>query len=321
MTIEAKQQFGHGGAREGAGRPRKVELPEPNLNSGEAAPAKLELTAEAPEPAVAEPQRSLDEMIAEALGNDELSAEFLGALYAALDQAVGIADETARQCRARSVDPLCRDGIAERGKAEDQEFVATRLRNAATPLRAKYQAALQREQAADWELKSRQIELMVVKTARIMLRRYPKAVDELVEVFRLVKAVDKAVDEINATAPIGVTRRLAKTELVARDIDGFYSTDVSIVEKCVLPAFVSHGSSYAWPPPQRNWVVDYVESMTAMLRGAPPPPTEEERIAAAQQHIAHGEEMEREHQRLNAEAHARAEAAAAERRRLANGGQ
>jgi hypothetical protein len=75
----------------------------------------------------------------------------------------------------------------------------------------------------------------------------------------------------------------------------------------------------AWPPPPPDWVSQYIAMTTAAIINARPPLSDEERIAASQQHIAHGEEMEREHQRLNALAAERAEAAAAERRALANG--
>jgi uncharacterized protein (DUF2336 family) len=67
--------------------------------------------------------------------------------------------QTAREARARSVDPLVRDAIAERGKAEDAEFVATRLRNAATPLREKYQRAVTRDEQAAWEREAGDLEL------------------------------------------------------------------------------------------------------------------------------------------------------------------
>jgi hypothetical protein len=58
----------------------------------------------------------------------------------------------------------------------------------------------------------------------------------------------------------------------------------------------------------------------AAVRAAPPPLTDAERIAANARHIAHGEEMEREHQRLNAEAATRAAEHQAVQRRLAAGG-
>jgi hypothetical protein len=49
---------------------------------------------------------TLDERIADALTTtDQLSAEFIQRLYDELDDAVGVADQTARECRARSIDP------------------------------------------------------------------------------------------------------------------------------------------------------------------------------------------------------------------------
>jgi hypothetical protein len=109
----------------------------------------------------------LDSRIATVLGSDEeFSSEFLQALYDELDEAVGVADQTARECRARSIDPLVRDGIAERGRAEDQEFISHRLKAAASPLREKHGQALIREHSAQWHHTATVVELVVKEFGR-----------------------------------------------------------------------------------------------------------------------------------------------------------
>jgi hypothetical protein len=56
------------------------------------------------------------------------------------------AEDAGREARLRSVDPQCTDGVAERSKAEDYEFVGQRLRNAIEALAPHHEAAVKREE-------------------------------------------------------------------------------------------------------------------------------------------------------------------------------
>jgi hypothetical protein len=198
----------------------------------------------------------LDQKIAEALGTtDPLTSEFLLALYNELDDAVGDADRTARECRARSVDPLCRDGIAERGKAEDQEFVAARLRAAATPLRARYQQAVAREERAAWETKTAPLEQELAAIAAEFAVEYPAAVAKLVDLFRRVELANQEAARANSGAPgylHNIEERLRGVRAVMNDT--------------TLPTL--GGARNAWPT--HNPGLAYAISVSSML-GVPGP--------------------------------------------------
>jgi hypothetical protein len=261
---------------------------------------------------------TLDSRIADTLATTEpISSESIDALYTELDNAVGDANEIARTARARSIDPLCRDAIAERGKAEDAEFVSQRLCNAATPMRAKYQAALAREREAAWIIEADAVELEAAKVADQLLDTYPMVSGLLVKLFQMMKAVDQKVDRINLTAPSGVMRRLRHTEATAR---GVTDAEVnSIVKKVVLPTLViGRGDTpAAWPPAPPNIYLEYALSVQAGIASAPAPLTDQQKIENSERQVAHGVAMEAEHQRLNAEAAARTDARNVEQRRLA----
>jgi hypothetical protein len=263
---------------------------------------------------------TLDARIADTLATTEhLSPEFINSLYDELDNAVGDADQIARDCRVKSIDPLCRDGIAERSRAEDQEFIANRLRAAATPMRAKYQAALAREREAAWIIEADAVELEAAQVADQIISTYPMVTNILVQLFTMMKSVDQKVDRINLTAPNGVMRRLRHTEATARGIAD--AEVLSITKSAKLPTLVigRGAAADAWPPAPPNIYLEYVQSVAAGIASAPAPLTEDERIAASQRQVAHGEAMEREHQRLNSEAAARTNENNAEARRVAAG--
>jgi hypothetical protein len=261
---------------------------------------------------------SLDQRIADTLATTEpLSSEFIQQLYDELDNAVGSHNEIARTARANSLDPMCRDAIAERGKAEDAEFVSQRLCNAATPLRAKYQQALAREQTEAWTISADAVELEAAKVADQIIDTYPMVANILVQLFTMMKSVDQKVDRINITAPNGVMRRLRHTEATARGIGD--AEVLSITKSVKLPALViGRGAAPdAWPLPVPNVALSYALSVAESLRCAPLPLTDQQKIDASARQVAHGVAMEEEHQRLNSEAAARTDANNIEQRRLA----
>jgi hypothetical protein len=264
---------------------------------------------------------SLDQRIAVALGSTaQLPSAELLALCNEVDAAIILSDAKARLARKRSVDPLVHDGIAERSKAEDQEFVAHRLRNAVTALREKYEQACQHERETIWNADIDEVELKVAKVADELTEVYQRCVTELVDLFTRVTAVDQEVQRVNNITDC--RRKLRKVELVARGIPGFSTGDVSVIDKCQLPPLIfGHGKMVmAWPLPTVPIGVLLHDQMVMGMRNARPP-TEDEKIAESMRVVAYAEEQERGRVRLNEEAAARIRANDAEIRRLTTGGE
>lgn len=187
---------------------------------------------------------SLDERIASALSDDGLSFEYLRDLYLELDRAVGDHEEKARQARARSIDPTNLHGGSARSEAEDHEFYAMRLRNAATPLGEVCQKARAREAEARWNSEANQVELEAAQTADILLETYSKTTDFLISVFKIMAAIDHKIDYVNATAPSGIHRRLCGVEAVARNVPAITNRNPSWgrsnCQNCRLVALALH---------------------------------------------------------------------------------
>jgi hypothetical protein len=251
---------------------------------------------------------TLDSRISDALASTEhLSSDFLGALYDELDIAVGVANETARECRAKSIDPLCRDAIAERGKAEDQEFVSTRLCNAATPLREKYQKVLAREARERWQADTAELKLRIATLSKELMDVYPRAVAELTALFLRVESANREAARFNSTAPTGC---------------GLSGIDDAkrILERVRLPAPAGGSAPDSWPLPPAVPIGVMLHDMARSMMIGARPPTEDERAAESERVIAHARQMETGRVRLGDEAAARARANEAEQRRLAAGG-
>jgi hypothetical protein len=262
---------------------------------------------------------SLDQRIASALGStDQLASADLLALCNEVDSAIVFSDAKARLARKRSIDPLVHDGIAERGQAEDHEFISHRLTNGVTALREKYEQACQRERETVWNADIDEVELKVAKVADELTEVYQRCVTELVDLFTRVTAVDQEVQRVNNITDC--QRKLRKVELVARGIPGFSTGDVSVIEKCQLPPLIfGHGKMVmAWPLPTVPIGVLMHDHVAAMMRGARPP-TEDEKIAESMRVVKYAEEQERGRVQLNEAAAERARQSEAEQRRIAAG--
>jgi hypothetical protein len=302
--IEAKQ-FSHGGAREGAGRPRKLELPEPDLNS-----EAVEPVTEAVEPP------SLDERIADLLTTPDshTALEFDAAITEA-KQAIEATEAELREAKARSSDPAILDPTAP-DRAHHAEHRLTRLRNAIEALGAKGREALRRERTAQWEDEIHIRECVVVGVARELLENYPRLAGELLDLMKLVADANARVRETNYKAAREGLRRLESVGQVL-------GIDDQIFERLTLPSLTrsGHAPHNLWPPKPRDHVLEFIQMTTAMIQSAPVVETGEAMRAYEQQRIAQFyADQEAGREKLNAQAAARAAAAAAERRKLANGG-
>jgi hypothetical protein len=269
------------------------------------------------EAAIAEKRMPLDARIADALSTtNPLTSEFLLALYNELDDAVGVADQTARECRARSIDPTCRDGVAERPKAEDQEFIAHRLRAAATPLRAKYQQTKAAEIRAGWDKQIAPLEAKVDALVREFRPAYIAAVKTIVDLLEKASEIDAEVRRLSV--PGELYGKVDQVRGVEQRLTGRITPEFF---KLIRLPLTPWGEPDAWPPKPRPVAYEYAACLPqapAEVRGM----SYEERVKRDQEiRRSEQESLARyyagiEEKRIqNAREAARREAAAAERQR------
>jgi hypothetical protein len=256
------------------------------------------------------PPPSLDEVVAILLKDpDDRPAIMFGCVLDQVRRAITTAEQEGKAAQAAAYDPAVLDPTAI-GRAHDAQFRVKRLTNAAEALAPHYQAAVRREEQERWSAAAAPIERKITDLAREMVTVYPAAVLQLVDLFKRIAAADSEAAGINHRAPTGVRQLLS--------VEASIGNGKKIIEKIRLPVITAKGVEDMWPP-RSTWASDYAGSVHAGIVNAKPAPSEIERAEEARRHIAQGEANEREHQRLSAEAAARADANAAEQRRLAAG--
>jgi hypothetical protein len=196
---------------------------------------------------------SLDQRVAAVLTSDNHHpSETLSALIAEVDDAIDEADQAGREARDAAANPKVLDAGA-RGRAEDAEHTAHRLRNGMAALKQLETEALAREYEEKWSAEADDVELAVVRAADELLKRYPAVTSWITEFFTRKIALDKEVMRINGSAPLGSSRRLKEVELVARAITD-WGPSQPIDKQLKLPALVVGSQSTApllWPPIQQ----------------------------------------------------------------------
>ena len=253
--------------------------------------------------ATAEKTATLDERIASVLGSsDQFSSEFLADLLAEVDTEIDHCDQTSREGRAASIDPKRLDGIAQRARAEDAEFLASRYRAGEARLKELQAAALSSEAQARWNTEAEALRSEVAVLAEYFKKIYSETAGHLVGVFQAMAAIDQRVDALNSRSPGGVAL-LRRVEAVARNISAVKDKPFALqVVLPKLPSFETSGPApLAWPPLPINHGLEYYESVLAAVRSAVPP-TEQERIETSRRQVAYYEQQERGREQKNAEA-------------------
>ena len=184
---------------------------------------------------------SLEQRIAEALKNDITAIE----LAALITETTAAIDQTARVDREKALDPMrSPDATAARAAMDDAEFMCNRLQTMLPQLTKRYQEVDAAEALARWEKERDGLEVRRDAAAK-RFTKYAALVAELVAIFSECAAIDKEISGLNGRAPSGA-RTLKSTELVARGIGAFSSTEPSIVKTAVLPDY-DHSAQTAWP--------------------------------------------------------------------------
>jgi hypothetical protein len=161
-------------------------------------------------------------------------------------------------------------------------------------------AAVRKEELEAWRTSTAALKRRVTDLSQELLGTYQELTGKLVDLFSRCDAADKAVAQINHSAP-GIVHRLYGVEATLTN-----GRDTRIIPKVKLPKLSVDGrtSVDAWPLPVIPIGVAMHDHVQAMMRGARPV-SEAERIAESARVVAFGEEQERGRVRLNEEAAAR----------------
>jgi hypothetical protein len=191
--------------------------------------------------------KPIDERVAAVLASDEHRPSTLFSdLISEVDDAIDAADQTSREAREAAANPKIIDHGA-RGRAEDAEHLAHRLRNGLQALQQLHNEALARERAKAWHAEADTVEAKRDEIAAEFRKRYPAIASWLPDILTRMAAVDREVEHVNTTAPGQESRRLVSTELCARGTDQWGQSG-PVGKQLRLPQF-SGLEPLLWPLP------------------------------------------------------------------------
>jgi hypothetical protein len=193
---------------------------------------------------------NLDQRIADVLraDRDQLASATLADLLTEVGTEIERNDQLGRDARARAIDPTVIDASA-RGRAEDSEFKAARLRAGQAALQPLHDETLARERSAQWHteannlesfLKSKGVELQakfqkaveVIDEAR---QQHKKAVETITEIFLDIETIENTVRKSNGNAPANELRRVQGLRQLAGKIASF----MRVVDEMEAPKFTT----------------------------------------------------------------------------------
>jgi hypothetical protein len=214
---------------------------------------------------------SLDAQIAKTLAAPPTSSAPLLELIVRTTSEIEAVDEAGRIARARAIDPTVPDGVAERSRAEDNEFCAARYRAGLAELHRLHDTAVAVEQSIAWNENADRVQAERDHLAAEFRMRWPQLVQEAVDLFTAIGACDQAIDRLHAAAPATEgARRLRKVESEARDIDAItLQGAASIIDSAQLPRFAQHGIQLAWPMAKPSELLGLLDMFPK--NGAPDP--------------------------------------------------
>jgi hypothetical protein len=201
--------------------------------------------------------------IANALKSDSVTAAELGTLLTETKQALVDADKNFAAERARALDPReALDPESARAIIEVAGVKCDRLGSALQQLRRRFVEVQHAEEEDEWDKAYSEIAAERDAVANEMNDRVPKILDELVGLLQRAEVIDRKINDLHGWAPAGESRRLLRTELVARNLSSFSRDVLSFAKELKLPDW--HKSNrLVWPPPQIPLSVRVATSMIA----------------------------------------------------------
>jgi hypothetical protein len=142
---------------------------------------------------------SLDEKVAALLrSDDQHPSSVLADLIVEVTQAIDAADQTGREARAAASNPKKLIDHGARGRAEDAEFQAHRLRNGLEAIQQLHHEAMARERLREWHLEVDEIEKRRNEVAAEFRERYVLLTNWLPDVLRRMAEVDREVERVTS---------------------------------------------------------------------------------------------------------------------------
>ena len=194
---------------------------------------------------------SLEQRIASALTSEDIKATALAELIAEAQTAIDVADRTAEETRNRALDPaLSPDPKTARVAMEDAQFAADRLRTLLPRLQARHSEVGASEHLAAWREEFARVQAERDKLVEELRTVYPAVVEQLVDLFRRIAAIDQEVSQVNRHRPAGVDH----LHTVEREARGHLERpDIPLTgnDGLRLPHLYRNGRPiFACPPPQ-----------------------------------------------------------------------
>jgi len=239
----------------------------------------------------------MDQEVANLLKNPEgASVEKIAFHIRWATAAATVAENAGKAARLKSIDPKHPDGVAERSRAEDQEFIAQRLRNAVAALAPLHEAAIRKDELEKWKNATADIRARIVDLSKELQSTYEECVGKLVDVFKRSETLNNEAQHFGL-APAGCGIGSVTGSARIRDV--------------ILPMLgSSRGVEPLWPPPKAQFGVEYAAMVGQMMRGALPV-SDEQRNAEAARTTEFYRRQEHGRVQLNEAAEARARRAAA----------
>jgi hypothetical protein len=201
--------------------------------------------------------------IANALKSDSVTAAELGTLLTETKQALVDADKNFAAERARALNPReALDPESARAIIEVARVKCDRLKSALQQLRQRFVGVQHAEEKDEWDKAYGEIAAECDTAANDMNDRIPKILDELVGLLQRAEVIDRKIDDLHGWAPAGESRRLLRTELVARNLSSFSRDEPPFAKELKLPDW-HQSNRFVWPPPKIPLSVLVARSMNA----------------------------------------------------------
>jgi hypothetical protein len=191
---------------------------------------------------------TLEQRIANALNNTNVSSEALVALLAECEHAIAAADRAVAKAKEDAFDPcIYPDAKAARELIDDTTFQANRLRTIQPRLERRLRDVCEREQADAWIERYNRLKPVRDQLAEEFAEAYAAA-PQIADVLTRISELNGEIQRLHLDRPNNVNLYLHSAEAVARgglDFDG----TASVSQRLSLPNF-EHPEQLLWPRPQ-----------------------------------------------------------------------
>jgi hypothetical protein len=189
---------------------------------------------------------SLQERIAAALADADITSGDLASLITEVEAAANAAENVAKEAHARALDPTVADPAAAREAQREAEFTTQRLDAALPLLDARLDEVRKAEDRKRWHVDCDALEVERDALAAELREVYPAFEAKISNLFARIAANDKQLSNLHVACAAGVRRHLLSAELVARGLENFSISNPSLTQELKLPNW-EQSTKLAWP--------------------------------------------------------------------------